>query len=103
MGHGPDRLNGCMAQSVRAAASPIRTTRGWAGGTSENAPGHAIVPVFGLPSKHEDDPIRAVEAAAESQRALVTLNDELEKLWGVQLVNRTGGGTGIVHFGRDAE
>ena len=73
------------------------------GGSIEKIIGDAIVAVFGLPFKHEDDPIRAVEAAAESQRALVTLNDELEKLWGVQLVNRTGVATGIVHFGRDAE
>ena len=73
------------------------------GGSIEKIIGDAIVAVFGLPFKHEDDPIRAVEAAAESQRALVTLNEELEKLWGVRLVNRTGVATGVVHFGRDAE
>src|SRR3990172_3243691 len=73
------------------------------GGSIEKIIGDAIVAVFGLPFKHEDDPIRAVEAAAETQRALVTLNDELEQLWGVRLVNRTGIASGIVHFGRDAE
>src|SRR3990172_3282197 len=73
------------------------------GGSIEKIIGDAIVAVFGLPFKHEDDPIRAVEGAGESEGALVTLNDELEKLWGVQLVNRTGVATGIVHFGRDAE
>ena len=73
------------------------------GGSIEKIIGDAIVAVFGLPFRHPDDPIRAVEAAAETQRALATLNDELEKLWGVRLVNRTGIATGIVHFGRDAE
>ncbi|HEX4897173.1 MAG TPA: adenylate/guanylate cyclase domain-containing protein, partial [Candidatus Limnocylindrales bacterium] len=73
------------------------------GGSIEKIIGDAIVAVFGLPFRHEDDPIRAVEAAAETQRALTTLNDELEQLWGVRLVNRTGIATGIVHFGRDAE
>ena len=73
------------------------------GGSIEKIIGDAIVAVFGLPFRHEDDAVRAVEAAAESQRALATLNVELEKLWGVRLVNRTGVATGIVHFGRDAE
>ena len=73
------------------------------GGTIEKIIGDAIVAVFGLPFRHDDDPVRAVEAAAESQRALATLNDELEKLWGVRLVNRTGIATGVVYFGRDAE
>ncbi len=73
------------------------------GGSIEKIIGDAIVAVFGLPFRHDDDPIRAVEAAAESQRALATLNEELEMVWGVRLVNRTGIATGIVHFGRDAE
>jgi class 3 adenylate cyclase/tetratricopeptide (TPR) repeat protein len=73
------------------------------GGSIEKIIGDAIVAVFGLPFRHDDDPVRAVEAAAETQRALATLNDELEQLWGVRLVNRTGIATGIVHFGRDAE
>jgi class 3 adenylate cyclase/tetratricopeptide (TPR) repeat protein len=73
------------------------------GGSIEKIIGDAIVAVFGLPFRHDDDPIRAVEAAAETQRALATLNDELEQLWGVRLVNRTGIATGVVHFGRDAE
>src|SRR6478672_7629520 len=69
------------------------------GGSIEKIIGDAIVAVFGLPFRHDDDPLRAVEAAAESQRALVTLNDELEQGWNVRLVNRTGVATGIVTFG----
>jgi class 3 adenylate cyclase/tetratricopeptide (TPR) repeat protein len=70
------------------------------GGTIEKIIGDAIVAVFGLPFRHDDDPLRAVEAAAESQRALATLNDELEQGWDVRLVNRTGVATGGVTFGR---
>ncbi|TME08413.1 MAG: hypothetical protein E6I65_12705, partial [Chloroflexi bacterium] len=70
------------------------------GGTIEKIIGDAIVAVFGLPFRHDDDPLRAVEAAAESQRALVTLNDELEQGWDVRLVNRTGIATGEVTFGK---
>ena len=70
------------------------------GGTIEKIIGDAIVAVFGLPFRHEDDPLRAVEAAAESLRALATLNEELDQGWGVRLINRTGVATGGVTFGR---
>jgi class 3 adenylate cyclase/tetratricopeptide (TPR) repeat protein len=70
------------------------------GGTIEKIIGDAIVAVFGLPFRHEDDPLRGLEAAAESQRALMTLNDELEQGWGVRLTVRTGVATGEVTFGK---
>lgn len=69
------------------------------GGTIEKIIGDAIVAVYGLPFRHDDDPLRALEAAAESQRALATLNDELEAGYGVRLVVRTGVATGEVTFG----
>src|SRR4051812_22407842 len=69
------------------------------GGTIEKIIGDAIVAVFGLPFRHDDDPLRAMEAAAESQRALATLNDELDAAYGVRLVVRTGVATGEVTFG----
>jgi class 3 adenylate cyclase/tetratricopeptide (TPR) repeat protein len=73
------------------------------GGRIEKIIGDAIVAVFGLPEPAEDDALRAVEAAAESQRALAMLNDELESGWGVRLVNRTGVASGEVTFGEDLE
>jgi class 3 adenylate cyclase/predicted ATPase len=69
------------------------------GGTIEKIIGDAIVAVFGLPVRHDDDALRAVEAAAESQRVLAGLNDRLEAAWGVRLVVRTGVATGEVVFG----
>jgi tetratricopeptide (TPR) repeat protein len=55
--------------------------------------------VFGLPRLHEDDALRAVRAARETQGALATLNDELERVFGVRLTNRTGVNTGEVVTG----
>ncbi|MBI3750547.1 MAG: AAA family ATPase [Chloroflexi bacterium] len=73
------------------------------GGRIEKIIGDAIVAVFGLPEPADDDALRAVEAAAESMRALATLNDELEAGWGVRLVTRTGVASGEVTFGEDLE
>src|SRR3954469_9003806 len=73
------------------------------GGQIEKIIGDAIVAVFGLPEPADDDALRAVEAAAESMRALATLNDELEAGWGVRLVTRTGVASGEVTFGEDLE
>ncbi|MGK2850557.1 MAG: adenylate/guanylate cyclase domain-containing protein [Candidatus Limnocylindrales bacterium] len=69
------------------------------GGTIEKIIGDAIVAVFGVPVRREDDALRAVQACAESQRVLATLNDRLDAAWGVRLVVRTGVATGDVVFG----
>ena len=69
------------------------------GGTIEKFIGDAIMAVFGLPTVHEDDALRAVRAAASMRVALRKLNDELERAWGVRLANRTGVHTGEVVTG----
>ena len=69
------------------------------GGTVEKFIGDAIMAVFGLPKVHEDDALRAVRAAAEMQRTLVELNEELERDWGASLTTRTGVNTGEVVTG----
>jgi class 3 adenylate cyclase/tetratricopeptide (TPR) repeat protein len=72
------------------------------GGTIEKYIGDAIMAVFGLPTLHEDDALRAVRAAAGMQQALAALNDELDRMWGVRLANRTGVNTGEVVAGDPA-
>jgi class 3 adenylate cyclase/tetratricopeptide (TPR) repeat protein len=69
------------------------------GGTIEKIIGDAIVAVFGLPVEREDDPLRAVKAAAETQSASAVLNEQLDRRWGVRLTTRTGIATGEVVVG----
>jgi len=69
------------------------------GGTIEKIIGDAIVAVFGIPTRRDDDALRAVQAAAESMRVLASLNDQLEETWGVRLVTRTGVASGEVIVG----
>lgn len=66
------------------------------GGLVEKYIGDAIMAVFGLPRVREDDALRAVRAAAEMQRELVTVNEMLRARWGIELQNRTGVNTGEV-------
>jgi class 3 adenylate cyclase len=69
------------------------------GGVIEKIIGDAIVAVFGLPEPRDDDALRAVRAAAETQRTLATLNEQLDRQWGVRLINRTGIATGELVVG----
>lgn len=58
--------------------------------------------VFGIPQLHEDDALRAVRAAGEMREALLGLNKELERDWGVEIAIRTGVNTGKVVAGDPA-
>src|SRR5918992_6191800 len=54
------------------------------GGTVEKFIGDAVMAAFGIPVVHEDDALRAVRAAAELRGELETLNDQLERAYGVR-------------------
>jgi class 3 adenylate cyclase/tetratricopeptide (TPR) repeat protein len=69
------------------------------GGTVEKYIGDAIMAVFGLPTLHEDDALRAVRAAFDMGAALRSVNVRLQATWGVTLENRTGVNTGQVVAG----
>src|SRR3954462_7946120 len=69
------------------------------GGLVEKYIGDAVMAVFGLPTLHEDDALRAVRAAVAMRRALEELNDELDEHSGVRLANRIGVNTGEVVAG----
>ena len=71
------------------------------GGTVEKFIGDAVMAVFGVPTVHEDDALRALRAAAELRDSLASLNDELERDYGVSLQLRTGVNTGEVVTGTE--
>jgi len=69
------------------------------GGMVEKFIGDAVMAVFGVPVLHEDDALRAVRAAAEMREALATLNQDLERTWGIRLKGRIGINSGEVIAG----
>ncbi len=69
------------------------------GGTVEKFIGDAVMAVYGLPIRHEDDAIRAIRAAAEMQAALPALNEAFRKRWDIELRNHIGINTGEVITG----
>src|SRR5688500_17393633 len=66
------------------------------GGTGEKFIGDAVMAVFGVPTVHEDDALRALRAAAQIREALEALNADLERDWGARSAVRTGVNTGEV-------
>lgn len=72
------------------------------GGTLEKFSGDAVMAVFGLPSLHEDDALRAVRAAVEIQAAVGGLGAELALDPDVTISLRIGITTGEVVAGDPA-
>jgi len=73
------------------------------GGTVEKFIGDAVMAVFGIPTVHEDDALRAVRAASELREAVSRLNVELQAQFGIELGFRTGIDTGEVVSGDPSE
>src|SRR4051794_9762380 len=67
----PESLRVLMARYFDAARTIVERH----GGTVEKFIGDAVMAVFGVPTVHEDDAVRAVRAAAEIRAALDGLND----------------------------
>jgi predicted ATPase/class 3 adenylate cyclase len=72
------------------------------GGTVEKFIGDAVMAVFGVPTIHEDDALRAVRAASDLGHALERINSEMLRDHGVRLALRTGINTGEVVAGDPA-
>jgi class 3 adenylate cyclase len=69
------------------------------GGIVEKFVGDAVMAAFGIPAAREDDPLRAVRAAAEMREAIGTLNEDFDRNWGMRLTVRIGVNTGPVVAG----
>jgi class 3 adenylate cyclase len=93
----PESLRRVMARYFEAARQCLERH----GGTVEKFIGDAVMAVFGVPTAHEDDALRAVRAAAELRDSLALLNDELMRDYGISLQVRTGVNTGEVVAGTE--
>jgi class 3 adenylate cyclase len=69
------------------------------GGVVERFRGDEVMAVFGVPTVHEDDALRAVRTGMAMQRRLEELNVELRATWDVALECRIGINTGEVVAG----
>jgi class 3 adenylate cyclase/tetratricopeptide (TPR) repeat protein len=72
------------------------------GGMVEKFIGDAVMAVFGIPTLHEDDAMRAVRAAAEIRERLSDMNEELAAEREISIRFRTGVNTGQVVAGDPA-
>ena len=81
----------------------LRATIEQHGGTVEKFVGDAVMAVFGIPTVHEDDALRAVRAAVAMQRTVGGLSDELEGRIGRRIQLRIGINTGEVVAGSNLD
>jgi class 3 adenylate cyclase len=72
------------------------------GGTVENYIGDAVMAVFGVPTSHEDDALRAVRAAAEMREGVAVLRAELRRERNLDFDVRIGVNTGEAVTGTTA-
>ncbi len=88
----PERLREVLETFFAAMREEIEAE----GGTVEKFIGDAVMAAFGVPVAHEDDPARALRAAARMLTRLGSVNDELSARHDVRLQIRIGVNTGDV-------
>jgi class 3 adenylate cyclase/tetratricopeptide (TPR) repeat protein len=93
----PETLRRVIARYFEEAKQVIERH----GGTVEKFIGDAVMAVFGVPTVHEDDPLRAATAAIVLRDAIASLNEELTRNYGTRLALRIGVNTGEVVTGSD--
>ncbi|MDP2290711.1 MAG: adenylate/guanylate cyclase domain-containing protein [Actinomycetota bacterium] len=88
--------------AMLAAFSVARAALAGHGGTIENFIGDAVMAVYGLDRRHEDDALRAVRAALDVHEQLSAASGDLLARFGVDVVARIGVNTGPVIAGDPA-
>jgi serine/threonine protein kinase/tetratricopeptide (TPR) repeat protein len=88
----PELLRALMTRYFRAVEEVV----GRHGGIVEKFIGDAVVAIFGVPTLHEDDALRAVRAADEIRSRLAELSADLAAGGGPPISVRTGINTGEV-------
>src|SRR5690242_9525009 len=91
----PESLRAIMGRFFEAMREVLERH----GGTVEKFIGDAVMAVFGIPTLHEDDALRAVRAANEMRAAIQLLNQELASANWPPIAMRTGVNTGEVVAG----
>lgn len=82
----PEQMHDIMSRFFATMAEVVDRH----GGTVEKFIGDEVMAVFGLPTAHEDDPVRALQAGAAMQDHLSELNGDLEQTYGLALQMRIG-------------
>ena len=88
----PEDLAQVMTSYFKAMRGEVEAE----GGTVEKFIGDAVMAVFGVPTAHEDDPARALNAALRMMARLDEVNKDLTNRQGVSLDMRIGVNTGEV-------
>jgi DNA-binding SARP family transcriptional activator len=94
----PESLHGVLDRYSVVCADVLERH----GGTVEELRGDAVMGIFGLRERHEDDPLRAVRAALELREAGAALGTELERDHGIHIAMRFGLTSGEVFVGTGA-
>jgi adenylate cyclase len=95
----PEELRAVLGSYFAALAREIHRH----GGVVDKYIGDAVIAVFGVPDRRDDDAARAVVAGVSMQEAIERENLELQRRYGVQLACRIGIATGSVVSGAIAE
>src|SRR2546425_3539731 len=95
----PEDLTNLITESFSGLLEEVRLRGGWL----EKQIGDALVAIFGAPVVHEDDPVRAVDAALAMRERMREHNERLGAKWGRPLELHIGVNTGLVVMGRGLE
>jgi DNA-binding SARP family transcriptional activator len=95
----PESLHGVLERYSATCAGVLERH----GAKAEDFAGDAVVGVFGLRDRHEDDPLRAVRAALELREAGAALGAELERDHGFAVAMRLGIASGEVFVAAGAQ
>lgn len=88
----PEQVYNIIDAVQKAFLEEIYKHEGW----FDKFLGDGVMAIFGAPIAHEDDPMRAVSAALDMQRALKRLNEEFDPRLNVNLSARIGLNSGTV-------
>jgi ABC-type transport system substrate-binding protein/class 3 adenylate cyclase len=89
---GPERSKFLFDEVVRLMREEVELL----GGTVAQLTGDGVLALFGAPTAHEDDPVRAVRAALGIREALRRFAEEIAPAYGIELAARVAVNTGPV-------